>query len=56
MEQNFRGGYGICILEELVVQIPDLGKFHPQSVNTIRFATYMKDGVLTKLEGTLQNC
>jgi hypothetical protein len=33
------------VLEELIVQDEALAKFHPQSVNTIRCATMLKDGV-----------
>lgn len=35
---------GECVLEELIVQAEGMGKFHPSSVNTIRFATYLNKG------------
>lgn len=33
-----------CVLEELIVQADGMARFHPESVNTIRYATYLTDG------------
>lgn len=32
-----------CVLEELIDQDPRIAQLHPQSVNTIRYATYLDD-------------
>ena len=40
---------GGAVLEECIVQSSEMGKFHPSSVNTIRFATFTEDGTVTKL-------
>lgn len=40
---------GGAVLEECIVQASEMGKFHPNSVNTIRFATFAEDGKVTKL-------
>ena len=45
---------GECLLEEIIIQSDDLGKFHPKSVNTIRFATYIEDNKVTKLFSLLR--
>lgn len=34
---------GPCVLEELIDQDPRIAQLHPQSVNTIRYATYLDD-------------
>jgi len=34
---------GECILEELIIQSEEMAKYHPSSVNTIRFATYYQE-------------
>jgi predicted RNA-binding protein YlxR (DUF448 family) len=34
---------GNCIVEEFIVQSQEMAKFHPSSVNTIRFITFRKD-------------
>lgn len=36
-------GAGPCVLEELIDQDPLMAQLHPQSVNTIRYATYLDD-------------
>lgn len=35
---------GACVIEELIDQDERMGKLHPQSVNTIRYATYYDKG------------
>ena len=40
---------GGAVLEECIVQSSEMGKFHPHSVNTIRFATFTQDGNVTKM-------
>ena len=42
------------VVEELVMQDERMAKFHPQSINTIRVATYLKDGKVTVLESCLR--
>lgn len=42
------------ILEELIIQDKGLGKFHPESVNTVRFATYTKNNTVTNLFAVLR--
>lgn len=37
---------GACVLEELIDQDERIAKLHPQSVNTIRYATYYDEGQL----------
>lgn len=37
------------MLEELIEQSQELGKFHQNSVNTVRFATYAKNGKISNL-------
>ena len=37
---------GACVLEELIDQDKRIAKLHPQSVNTIRYATYYDEGQL----------
>ena len=46
--------HGEIVLEELIVQDKGLGKFHPESVNTVRFATYTKGNIVTKLFAVLR--
>lgn len=38
-----------CVLEEYIYQDNELAKFHPNSVNTIRFATFLKDDEIVKM-------
>ena len=45
---------GCHLLEEIIVQSDALGKFHPKSVNTIRFATYMKNNKVTNFFACLR--
>lgn len=35
---------GVCIVEELIEQAEEMKRFHPSSVNTIRFVTLLQDG------------
>ena len=36
---------GLCLVEELIVQHPEMARIHPQSVNTVRMVTILrKDG------------
>lgn len=51
---NSGGVFKESVIEELVIQTEDLGKFHPSSINTIRFATYMKNNKLTELFAVLR--
>ena len=37
------------IVEELVVQVPEMAAFHPSSVNTLRAMTWCEDGKVTRL-------
>lgn len=37
-----------CILEEKIQQSVDMACFHPQSENTVRFATYIEDNEVKK--------
>lgn len=37
---------GEFVLEEKIEQIPELAKFHPESCNTVRYSTYIKNGVV----------
>lgn len=39
-------GYDV---EELIIQDPSMAKFHPQSINTVRPVTFLKDGKVTFL-------
>lgn len=39
-------GSGACVIEELIDQDERIGALHPQSVNTIRYATYYDGGEL----------
>lgn len=39
-------GYDV---EELIIQDPAMAKFHPQSINTVRPVTFLKDGEVTFL-------
>ena len=34
---------GTLLLEELIEQVPEMAAFHPRSVNTIRFVTFLKE-------------
>lgn len=36
---------GECVVEELIQQAPELAKFHPASVNTVRVITCYRDGI-----------
>lgn len=38
-----------CIVEECISQAPEMARFHPESVNTIRYATFLDKGELTVL-------
>ena len=40
---------GACVLEERIEQGPELAALHPQSVNTVRYATYYENGTITTL-------
>ncbi|MBR2786187.1 MAG: hypothetical protein IKD76_01605 [Clostridia bacterium] len=35
---------GRCVIEELIVQVGELSKFHPTSINSVRIATYNNNG------------
>lgn len=39
----------VHLAEELIVQVPELAAVHPDSVNTVRFATYLKNGKVTHM-------
>ncbi len=45
---------GEYILEELIIQSESLAKLHPESVNTIRFATYAHNNKITDLFAVLR--
>lgn len=45
---------GTCVIEELIEQDYRMGKFHPHSVNTIRFATFYSEGVFTEMFALLR--
>ena len=45
---------GEAVVEELVVQDPDMARFNPDSVNTIRFVTFYYKGRLTKICAALR--
>lgn len=53
MYKELAGGCG-HVLEELIVQHPDMAKFHPQSVNTVRFLTYRKGHNVLKVGAILR--
>lgn len=40
---------GGAVLEECIAQTSEMAKFHPNSVNTVRFATFSENGTVTKL-------
>jgi hypothetical protein len=40
---------GSCVLEEVIVQVDDMARFNPSSVNTIRFNTFYHNNVLHKI-------
>lgn len=40
---------GACVVEECIVQGKDMARYHPGSVNTLRYATYLDEGRLTVL-------
>ena len=41
------GSLGDCLLEEVIEQAPELARFHPQSVNTVRFGTiHAREGIV----------
>lgn len=40
---------GGAVLEEVIIQAEEMAKFHPESVNTIRFVTFYNKGVLNKI-------
>ena len=42
------------LLEELIVQSPEIGKFHPDSINTIRFTTFFNEEKLTKIQAVFR--
>lgn len=42
-------GSGRCVLEEVIDQDPRIAQLHPQSVNTIRYATYYDEGEVSTL-------
>ncbi len=42
------------LLEELIIQDPDMAKFHPESINTIRYSTLYNEGKLTKIQAVLR--
>lgn len=42
------------ILEERIIQAPEMAQFYPQSVNTIRYNTFYHDGKLTRLQAVLR--
>lgn len=43
-----------CVLEECIDQDDAMAKFHPASVNTIRFVTFLKDNELVKMFALLR--
>ena len=45
---------GPFLLEEMIIQDPEMAKFHPQSVNTIRYTTLFHDGELFRLQAVLR--
>lgn len=45
---------GRCLAEEIVKQSPEMGKFHPQSVNTIRTVTCWTDGELRVIQASVR--
>ena len=42
------------LMEEMIRQDPEMAKFHPQSVNTIRYITFFHEGKLTCLQADLR--
>lgn len=40
---------GRCVLEEVIDQDPRIAQLHPESVNTVRYATYFENGRLSTL-------
>ncbi len=32
-----------CVIEEMIVQAPEMAKFHPESVNTVRIVTWLEE-------------
>ena len=43
-----------CVVEEYIIQDAGMGRFHPESVNTIRYATYRKDDGLVRMWALLR--
>ena len=42
------------ILEELIVQAPEMNAFYPHAVNTIRYNTFFHEGKLTRLQAVFR--
>lgn len=38
-----------CVVEEKIIQGAEMAALHPESVNTIRYATYLKDGAISTI-------
>ena len=45
---------GTCVVEECVCQCPEMEALHPESVNTIRYATWYDRGKLTRMYAVLR--
>ena len=45
---------GSFLMEEIIQQDPDMAKFHPQSVNTIRYTTFFHRGKLTRIQAVFR--
>ena len=43
-----------CVVEEYILQAPEMGDIHPRSVNTVRIATYLLNGTTTYLFAELR--
>ena len=42
------------LIEELIIQDPVMAKFHPQSVNTVRYNTFFNEGKLTRVQAAIR--
>lgn len=53
LEEKMRS-LGLCVVEECLVQAKEMAALHPQSVNTIRYASFFDDGKLTRMFAMLR--
>ena len=44
---------GFCVVEELIVQADEIGRFHPQSVNTVRVVAFLRPDGETEIKWCL---